>query len=150
VYLFGAHPHGELTVRWHIDASIDGVFAHRTVITKYLIATLTTLARRRFPDGSVRFFVDPSAGLRLNSRACADRWLTNPCGGLDEEIRRALPVPVRGAVATVLFRIPTLRHILAWYRQQVEAPSARSLITTCSVLAGMALCLRIVASSIGC
>ena len=43
------------------------------------------------------------------------QWLSNPNGGgATPEIRDALPVPLRGAVATVLLRIPLLRHLLSW------------------------------------
>jgi diacylglycerol O-acyltransferase 2, plant len=43
------------------------------------------------------------------------QWLTNPTGGgATHEINDALPVRVRGTVATVLLRIPLLRHLLSW------------------------------------
>ena len=54
------------------------------------------------------------------------QWLANPSGGgATQAIKDALPVHVRGAVATVLLRIPLLRHLLS---RRGLIPSDRAVI----------------------
>jgi len=68
------------------------------------------------------------------------QWLTNPHGGQNLAIQRALPMPIRGCVASILFRFPFLRHVLAWHGL---VPASRRVIrrllvsgTSCVIVPG--------------
>ena len=48
------------------------------------------------------------------------QWLTNPStldprDPDDKKVAEVFPMPLRGAVASILLRIPVLRHLLAWH-----------------------------------